>query len=786
MTNKRMRYITRIFLLILAFGYGAEEIFAQNTWVITGRISDIQEGYALPGAVVRSTTPPMQVGYTNSEGWYRLELPERDITLEISCNGYKTEQVLILHSERKQRIDFGLASLAYTLPDAIIRGESPGQRLRRADMGIERVSSLKMKSIPLLMGEPDILKAVQMMPGVQMVSEGSSGYLVRGGSPDQNLVLFDQATVYNPSHMLGFFSVFNNDAVGNVELYKGDISASHGGRLSSLLQVEGKDGGDEFGVNGGIGLISSRLSIGGPIKNSGVNYLLAARRTYADIFLPLYHDTVVNNTVINFYDINAKLRWRINNNHSLSLSFYNGNDRFKNLGLGFNFGNSTASLVWNSRFSRQFFAKFSLLGAEYRYDFKGITPSLESRWLAGIKELSLRTDFNYVWNEQTNTRFGWVGTFQWFRPGRITGVFISGGQRDSSQMEMSRRQALLNHFYVSQEHRLFDQRLNLRYGLRLTRFDNVGPGTQYDLDKDYNLIGEGRPIASGEFYHHEYGLEPRMALSYVLNDSLSVKASYSRTLQYVHLLSFSTTGSPLDVWIPANPSIRPQSAHQFAFGVFKGFFQNQFQVSAEAFYKSLNNVMDFKDHPNILLYDKVETEVRFGKGESYGVEFSLKKDEGKLTGWINYTWLRSFRTIQGVNHNKRYSAPADRPHNVSIVLSYKIGSRIETSVNWIYNTGQPFVMPEGRFWVEGEFVPIYSERNAYRMPDYHRMDASIVIRLGKLNRKFQNDLNISVYNLYGRKNPWMINYRMNSNGEAYAEMTYLFSFVPSITWNFSF
>ena len=781
-----MRHTTRIFLLILALSCAAQALYAQNTWVLTGRITDSQDGFVLAGAAVRTLTSPQQIAYTNAEGWYRLELPERDVTLEISCEGYRTEQQRIKHSERKPRLDFDLEVLAYTLPDAVIRGESSGQRLRRPDMGIERVNSLQIKSRALFMGEPDIIKAVQMMPGVQMVSEGSSGYLVRGGSPDQNLVLFDQATVYNPSHMLGFFSVFNNDAVNNVELYKGDVPASHGGRLSSLLQVEGKEGGESLRVNGGIGLISSRLSVSGPIMDSGVSYLLAARRTYVDIFLPFFPDAEVKKTKINFYDINAKLRWRIDNNNSLSFSLYNGNDRFRSGDLDFNFGNATASLAWNRRFSDKLSAKFSLLGTEYRYQFKGVTPSMEGKWLANIKDLSLRADFNYKWNNQTNTRFGWVGGFQWFRPGKISSVFISGSQRDSTQMEMSHRQALLNHLYVSQEHRLYDQRLNLRYGLRLTRFDNVGPSMHYELDENYKLVDDGRPIASGEFYHHEYGWEPRVAVSYVLNDSLSVKASYSRTLQYVHLLSFSTTGSPLDVWIPANPSIKPQSAHQFALGTFKGFSQNRIQASVEIFYKILNNVMDFKDNPNLLLYDKVETEVRFGKGTSYGAEISLKKDEGSLTGCVNYTWLRSFRTIIGVNEDKRYSAPADRPHNVSVVLSYKFSPRVEASVNWIYNTGQPFVMPVARFWVQGEFVPIYSDRNAYRMPDYHRMDASVVIRLGKLTRKLQNDLNISIYNLYGRKNPWMINYRMDSTGEPYAEMTYLFSFVPSITWNFSF
>lgn len=354
-------------------------------------------------------------------------------------------------------------------------------------------------------------------------------------------------------------------------------------------------------------------------------------------------------------------------------------------------------------------------------------------------------------------------------------------------MNMSRRQALLNTLYFSNEHKLINERLHLRYGLRLTRFDNVGPTTQYYIDNDYKLTDTVK-IPSGKFYHHEYGLEPRIALSYMLNNQTSVKASYSRTLQYVHLLSFSSSGSPLDVWIPANPAIKPQIAHQYSVGFFMGLFMNKLQTSVEVFHKDLKHVIDFKDHPNVLLYDQVETELRFGTGYAYGMEWMLRKESGDLTGWISYTWLRSFRKIEEVNNNKKFPTPSDRPHNVSIVLNYQVPfyRRIEASVNWIYNTGQPFVMPEGRFLFFGEFIPVYSGRNAYRMPDYHRLDFSLIYRLNRPGSRFKNELNLSIYNLYGRKNPWMIAYRLTRDGTQYAEMTYLFGVVPSVTWNFSF
>jgi hypothetical protein len=317
-------------------------------------------------------------------------------------------------------------------------------------------------------------------------------------------------------------------------------------------------------------------------------------------------------------------------------------------------------------------------------------------------------------------------------------------------------------------------------------------GSLYTVINEIDFAGinllqeEGEVIPSGEFFHHTYGWEPRVGISFLATPNLALKASYSRTSQYVHLLSFSSAGSPLEIWIPSGPSIPPQTSHQVSTGIFATLFENKYEVSAEAFYKNLDNVLDFKEHPNLLLYDKIETELRFGKGTGYGLEFLIKKNSGNVSGWISYTWSRAFRTIPGVNEGKTYRAPSDRPHNVNVVLFYDISRRLQASVNWIYATGQPLTLPEGRYWFFNELIPVYTERNAYRMPDYHRMDASLTIRLDKPGRRWQHSINISVYNLYGRKNPWAINYRMKPTGEQYLEMTYLFSVVPSVTWNFSF
>ena len=763
------------------------ETKAQELWTLSGHITDKNSGEFLKNVLVQVVADNPTI-YTESDekGAYTLNLPPRDVALVFFYSGYKPDTVALKFAQKRRRLDVALEPLSYMLENVFVYGEKEDYRVRRPDMGLERITSQTIKTIPVLLGEPDIIKGIQLLPGVGATSEGSSGFTVRGGSPDQNLILFDRATVYNPSHMMGFFSVFNNDAVADVQLYKGDIPASYGGRLSSLLDVGGQEGSSDYHVTGGIGVIASRLSVSGPVGNN-VTFLAAGRRTYADMLLRLSNDTTLNSAVINFYDLNGKVRWRVNENNYITLTLYNGSDRFGIESVGFSFGNTVGSLLWNHRFSPRLSLATTAIGTMYRYDFKGIMSSIESRWVANIKEAGLRLDFNYTWNEKTTTRFGWSGTYQWTEPGNAKISYLVEGQQEDYEVSMSHRQALTNTLYISNEHKLFGQRLQLRYGLRFTRFDNVGPTKQYYIDNNYE-VKESKWIPSGAFYHHFYGLEPRVALSWMLNDKASVKASYSRTLQYMHLLSFSSSGSPLDVWIPANPSIKPQVAYQYALGYFRNFYENKLQASVEVFYKDLKHVLDFKDHPNLLLYDQVETELRFGSGYAYGTEWMLRKEGGGITGWISYTWLRSFRQIDQVNNNERYPSPSDRPHNVSIVINYPFPfyKRMEASVNWIYNTGQPFTMPEGRYLFFGEFLPVYIGRNAYRFPDYHRMDFSLIFHLEKRGSKFLNDINLSIYNLYGRKNPWMINFRLERTGRQWAEMTYLFGIVPSITWNFSF
>lgn len=777
----------RIVIIFLGSILGATVSAAQTHHTLSGKIMDAAEGGILPGAVIRLFNDHVTWTLADTKGRFTMDLPEGTIRLEISYIGYQTQVSEFLLDRDKDTLFF-LVPQSYYLQGVTVFAETPAIRLRKAEMSVERIDVSVIERVPTLFGEVDLLKVVQLLPGVQAASEGSSGFHVRGGSPDQNMILFDNTALYNVSHMLGFFSIFNSDAVGNMTLYKGDIPARYGGRLSSLLNVTPQDGSGKFSVDGGLGLISSKLSVQGGIAGDDLTYLVTGRRTYADLFLPLAKSEMVRNTVINFYDLNGRMRWRINDNNYLYLTLYNGRDRFKVSEMGVKFGNSVAALNWNHSFSDRFFMKIHATYTNYDYDFSGKTNEMEMEWVSRIRDVGMRTDFSYVLDRNNIFEFGYTSNFQWFQPGKAIGTGTMGtGVRIQQDITMSRRQGFVNVLYFSNEHKFFDERIEFRYGLRFTRFDNVGPTTLYRVDDNYQLIDpDGTAIPSGKFFHHEYGWEPRLGISFLAFPNISFKASYSKTLQYVHLLSFSSAGSPLEIWIPSAPSISPQSSHQLSAGIFTNLFRKDYEASVEVFYKHLDNVLDFKEHPNLLLYDKIETELRFGKGKSYGIEFLLKRNTGVLSGWVSYTWSRSFRTISGVNNDMRYRSPSDRPHNINIVLFYDISSRLQASLNWIYATGKPITLPEGRYWFFNEFIPVYTERNSYRMTDYHRMDASLTIRLGKPERRWKHSINISVYNLYGRKNPWAINYRMTTSGEQYLEMTYLFSVVPSITWNFSF
>jgi hypothetical protein len=631
-------------------------------------------------------------------------------------------------------------------------------------MGAEKLSAKAIRAIPALMGEVDVIKAVQLLPGVQSTSEGSSGFSVRGGGHDQNLILLDEATVYNASHLMGFFSVFNNDAVKDVTLYKGDIPASFGGRLSSLLDIRTKDGNSQhYAATGGIGLISSRITAEGPLGDKA-SAIVSARRTYADMFLAFAKEESQRNATLYFYDMNAKLNYRIDDNNRLFLAGYLGRDRFGADIAGMGFGNKTATLRWNHIFSPKLFSNFTIIGSSYDYYLRSeISSQLNQELTSGLEDYGLKADFSYHPNPVNNIKFGYQFTYHVFMPGEGGGV---GQESIVGRISLPEEFAAENVFYVTNETDIASK-LKLRYGLRYSMFHNV---------------------ENGRISNTMQQLEPRLGLTYVFSDLHSVKAGYSRTVQYIQLASNSSAGSPLDLWFQASETVKPQLCDQFAAGYFRNFGDDAYEFSSEVYYKDMKDVVDFKDHANLIINKDMKQELRFGKGYAYGLELMVRKTTGPLSGWISYTLSKSRRRIDDVNEGMEYRSPYDKPHNISIVASYELSSKVSLSANWVYASGTPVTYPTGRFKVENSYVPIYSSRNEYRYPDYHRLDLSLTWQLSKPGKRYSHELNFSLYNAYGRKNAWTIMFRQESDRPdvSYAEKIYLFTYLPSVTWNFKF
>ncbi|WP_321330731.1 TonB-dependent receptor [uncultured Bacteroides sp.] len=715
---------------------------------------------------------------TDENGAYRFALPKGKYTLVISYIGYKTKTTHI-DVATPARFDFSLASDT-RLEEVVVYADKKDENVTRTNMGVEKLSIGEIRKMPSLMGEVDIIKAIQLLPGVQPTAEGGSGYSVRGGSADQNLILIDNATVYNASHMFGFFSVFNNDVVENVELYKGDLPMMYGGRLSSLLNVQLKDNYvGKLKGSGGLGLISSRLMLEGSMGNK-TSWMVGGRRSYADLFLKLSSDKSINQSSIYFYDLNGKITHRFSDKDKLSINMYIGNDNFGASSVAkFSYGNKVASMTWGHIFSENVLSKISFNVTNYHYLLQSDLDNFEIKWKSNITDLTLRWDFNHSVNRNLKLTYGATSILHRFNPGLIT-------QPDYPDFKIPSNYALEHGLYLSAEQKLTEH-LTLRYGLRWSVFQNMGSATVYKYDTNHE-VSDSTHYASGKIYHTYQALEPRIGMVYKLTENSSMKANYARNTQFIQLANNSSSGSPLDLWFPASPNVKPQSMDMISAGYFRNFNQDAIELSAEVYYKKLNNVIDFADHAQLLLNSKLDGEIRTGKGKAYGLELMVRKNTGRLTGFANYTLSRSERTIPGINNGKTYLSPYDKMHSINLSASYELSKRWNISAAWIYATGNPTSYPTGRFEIGGEYFPIYSGRNEYRRTDYHRLDLSVnYVPKPKPGRKWTGEWNFSLYNAYGHKNPWIITYDQNTpTGIPDAKMTYLFGAVPSITYNFKF
>jgi len=762
----------------------AEEPDGLKRYTVSGSITDMSNGEELLGATVY--VKEIESGTaTNLYGFYSVSLPEGTYIFIFSYIGYQSVEKAI-NLTKDITINIELSTTHELLDEVVITSERLGQNLKAPEMSSFKMDAKTIKAIPAFMGEVDIIKAIQLLPGVMSTSEGASGFSVRGGSPDQNLILLDEATVYNASHLMGFFSVFNNDAIKDVKLYKGDIPATNGGRLSSLLDVRMKDGNmKKFSMTGGIGTISSRLTLEGPIIKDKVSYVLSGRRTYADIFLFLAKDEAMRESKLYFYDLNGKVNYKINENNRIYLSSYFGKDVFGSDDFRMGWGNNTVTFRWNHLFSKKLFSNFTAIYNKFDYEL-GV-PEGEANsfiWEADLMDYTLKADFGYYLTPQNTIRFGASSIYHRFHPGSARGI---GEEAFFAEYSVPQNNAIESAIYVSNEQKI-GTRINLRYGLRFSMFNNIGTGTIYNFDENYDPL-DSTVYPRGEIYNTYLGLEPRFTASYSINEVSSVKASYARNRQYIHLASNSTAGTPMDVWFPSSPNVKPQIADQIAAGYFRNFKDNTIETSVEVYYKWTQNAIDFKDHAELLLNEEFEGELRFGKAKSYGLEFLVKRVEGKLTGWVSYTLSRSERTINEINNGNPYVSPYDKTHDVSLVLNYNLNERLTFGMTWVYATGRPVTFPTGGAWYQGVRVPIYSDRNSYRLPDYHRLDLSITYRgKPKPDRKWRGELNFSLYNTYRRKNTWVINFEQDPDNpsQLHAEKTYLFGILPSITYNFKF
>ncbi len=779
------RKITFLFLCLFGLTLSA---FAQQFGQIVGVVKDAESSTTLIG--VSLYEEQLQLGTTTDErGHYELSLPIGEHSLRISYIGYTTVYKKVTVGTKPLTLNIKLQPVSEKLSEVQVTSERKDRNVTALAMSVQTLDMITIKKIPALMGEVDVIKSITLLPGVQSASEGSSGFSVRGGATDHNLILLDGAPIYNASHFLGFFSVFNNDVVKDATLYKGDIPADFGGRLSSVLDVSVKDEMPKrLSLQGGVGLVTSHLMLETPLFDHKTSVLLAGRRTYAGLVLPFLGEDL-NKSKINFYDVNAKVSQSLGKNDRLFLSFYNGHDQFsmqQMVGLGY--GNSSATLRWSHIFSERLTSNLSLLGSRYRYNIDMNYSPYDFAISAGTDAASLNYDFAMHWNEQHDSRFGLSTGIQSYLQGEIDDR--GGALSQYLQIDQSKsvaRKGLEHALYFTHDYTP-TPRLSFRAGMRLSCFQNIGEEDLYVFDDILYEVMDTLHYGKGEVFNTVINPEPRLAAKFQLDEHSSVKASYSRTVQYAQVASSATGGLPFDVWFPTSPNVKPQKCDQFALGYFRNFHDDAIETSVEVYYKNMQNVIDFKDNAITYGYLLIDGELRVGKGRSYGAEFLVRKNVGNFTGWVSYTYSRTFRTIKDISLGREYRSPYDRPHNIVIVGSYDLTPRITLAANWIYNTGQPVTFPYGQYTLNGVTYAVYNgKRNESRYPDYHRLDLSFTCKLGKLdNRRWQHEINVSVYNAYARHNTWAITFDQGDNGSIVTKNMYLFSAVPSISYNFKY
>ena len=786
--------------LLVVFSLFSLSLFSQEKLTISGTVYDQINNETLIGVSIYF--PELNSGTsTNEYGFYSITVPKGTYKIQVSYLGYTSISETINLSEKLTK-NFNLIEETESLDEIIIETDIEKVNVKSPQMSVNKLTSATIKQIPVVLGEADIIKSLILLPGVTSAGEGASGFNVRGGAADQNLILLDEAIVFNSSHLFGFFSVFNPDVIKDVKLYKGGIPAKYGGRLSSVLDIYQKEGNSKnFNLTGGIGLVSSRLLAEGPIEKEKSSFVIGGRASYAHLFLPLFD---IENEAY-FYDLNSKINYRFNKNNNLFLSTYFGKDVFGiNESFVNEYGNTVVNLRWNHLFSDKIFSNLSLIYSDYFYglilDFVGF------EWDSGITNFNLKYDFKYYLNEKFKLSYGINNIYIKFNPGKII-----PNREDSGILPEKLIDKYANEFagYIEAEHK-FSDKLRFQYGIRFSNFLRLGQdelniyqnNEAVTYNDEFKKYESAEAISSESFKRSDVissfnNFEPRVSVSYILSEDSSIKASYNRMAQYLHLLSNTASPTPLDIWTPSGKYIKPQLLDQFAVGYFKSIKNGDYSIETEAFYKDIQNRIDYINGANLIANNQIETVILNGKSRAYGLEVLFKKNEGKLKGWLAYTLSRSEQLTAGRNANEPginqgdwYSTPYDKTHDFSINASYELNKKWKFNSNFVFQTGQPTNYPVGQYEVQGLNVPIYDDnrRNADRLPAYHRLDISATLTPEKnKNRKWKGEWVFGIYNLYGRQNAASISF--SQNRETFrneATQTSIFGFVPSVTYNFKF
>jgi hypothetical protein len=748
---------------------------AQQNVVLSGTVRDKKTGESLIKAVIRIQELPNAGIISNEYGFYSLSLPKGNYVAVVSQVGYET-LVQKIKLDSSVSIDFKL-EIKNQLREVVVESSRKNDNLTKAQMGTETINMSAISKVPVIFGEKDLLKTIQLLPGVKSAGEGNSGFFVRGGGADQNLILLDEAPVYNATHLLGFFSTFNSDAIKDATIIKGNSGSQYGGRLSSVLDVKMKEGNNQdYTVNGGLGLISSKVSIEGPLQKNKSSFILSGRRTYADMFLKATEKFKDN--ILYFYDLNAKANYQINAKNKVYISGYFGRDE---LGLGQDFGidwgNKTGTIRWNKIISNRLFLNTSLIYSDYNYNVKLKNGETNFNINSNIKDVNLKQDYTLYANGLNTLRFGFNSILHTITPSTFSGTVINSVAKEG-------RNGLENALYLTNNYRANNQ-LTIDYGMRLSTYTLMG-GDVYNIYEN-GIVKSSVKLNRSSFGKTYANLEPRITTNYRISDETSIKAGYARNVQHLHLLSNSVASSPSDQWIGNSYNIKPEIADQLSLGYVTKLFKSKFELTAETYYKYLQNQIDYKDGAEINTVSDVESVLLYGIGRAYGLELLLKKKEGRLTGWIGYTLSKTERKIDGINEGKWYNARQDRTHDISVVGIYELNSRWSISGVFVYNTGDAVTYPTGKYNLQGQTLYQYAARNANRMPAYHRLDFSATYEKNKTKR-MHGSWNFSLYNVYGRENAFRISFKDDPNDPTRTQIirTALFRWVPSVTYQFKF